>query len=56
MSINESEIFENNDLYINGNKLKSTIGKIFDTFLELLNKNFSSPPSEEELDSLKYSS
>ncbi len=53
MSINESEIFENNDLYINGNKLKSTIGKIIDNFLDLFKKDFLSPPSQEELDSLK---
>jgi hypothetical protein len=53
MSINESEIFENNDLYINGNKLKTTIGKIIDNFLELFKKDFPSTPSQEELNCLK---
>jgi hypothetical protein len=32
MSINESEIFEENDIYINGNRFLSTVNNIFKEF------------------------
>ena len=53
MSINESEIFEYNDLFINGTKLKSSITKIINNFIDLYSKNISFDLSTEELETIK---
>lgn len=53
MNINESEIFEYNDLYINGKKLLSSITSIIKNFIQLYLNYFPNPPSLEEFDALK---
>lgn len=50
--INESDIFEDNDLYIVGNKLKDSTFKILNEFDELFESVFKTD-SENILDSLK---